>query len=306
MKWFATILLICGMPLAAQHESNFGRVILAKCDAIVQGVASAKRTTLQDLVRVEVAVENTLYGKEAAKDVQVFFKDADTLKKDEAVRGLFALKAMSSGGYELIGRPVSIPAGDPEEKDKIAVAKAFIALEAQKAGDERTDTFRDLLEAHVRQGGYAAQNAGIELMFMVKDRPGIITEEYFGQMRKAVDESTRVLTQQAAKDLKLGLQGMVEARIKSLKFRKLRRADTKAGRETAVKELAALQEAFQRAFTEADAKLCDALYDIEKDAGVCDKLAALATAIRAAEAQRKAEEERKARRPAGTPAPSGE
>jgi len=289
-------------PLAAQAESNFGRVVLGKCDVIAQGVASAQRTKIQDLWRVEFTIEQVLHGKNPGREVQLYFGDIETLKKDEAVRGLFALKALSSGGFQLVGKPVPTPTGDVEEKDKVGLARAYIELEAQKPGEERTRAFWELLHNQVRAGGYWAQNAAIELMFIAKDRNGIITEELFATIRAARDNSLRVLTRQCRADLDLALQGMVEARVKSLKFKKVRRAEKAAERARAVDKIKELHTAWPRAFTEADAKLCDALFDAEKDASVRDKLSDLTRDIRFAERQRKAEEERKSGRPAAVPA----
>lgn len=286
--------VLLAAPAMAEHESNFGRVILASSDLIVQGVASAKRTRAGELTRVEVSVTQTLHGKDPGRDIQMLVTDAGVLKKDEAVRGLFALKSMSTGGFTLVGKPVLTPDGDAEERDKLRVLRAFLDLENEPAGDERTASFWTLLMGHVREGGYPAQNAAVELMFVARDRAGIITEALFDDTVKAISGATKVLTKQTQDDLKLALQGMVEARIKSLKFRKVRREEKAANRRVAAAELVTLQEKYPRAFTDADARLCDALVEAEKDPGTQGKLEDLARSIRVVEGQRKAEEEAKA------------
>lgn len=288
------LLGLASAPASAQQESNFGRVILGASDLIVLGVASAKRTRAGDLTRVEFSIEQTFHGKAPGTDLQLFLTDEAALKKDEAVRGLFALKSMSSGGFTLVGKPILVPDGDAEEQDKLKVLRAFLVLEAEPAGEDRTAAFWSLLLKHVRDGGYPAQNAAVELIFVARDRAGIITEDLFQQTDKAVAESLRVLTRQAQSDLKLALQGMVEARIKSLKFRKVRRAEKPPDRRAAVEELKLLQETYPRAFADADARLCDALADAEPDGPARAGLESLAASIRVVEAQRKAEEEAKA------------
>ncbi len=294
MKTLAiTLCLLLAAPAFAEYESNFGRVILGKSDLIVQGVASAKRTKAGDLTRVEVSVEQTLHGTAPVADIQVFLNDPGVLKKDQAVRGLFALKAMSSGGYTLVGKPTLTPDGDAEERDKLRVVREFLNLEAAAEGKERTAAFWTLLHQHIRDGGYAAQNASVELMFVARDRSGIITEDLFNSTVGAIDASTRVLTKQTQSDLKLALQGMVEARVKDLKFRKVRRADKAADRRAVLDELKTLQDKYPRAFVDADAKLCDALAESEKDATAKAALEGLARAIRVVEALRKAEAESK-------------
>ncbi|MBE7493177.1 MAG: hypothetical protein HS108_15660 [Planctomycetes bacterium] len=292
----ALCLLLLALPVtpAAARESNFGRVILANCDVIVQAVASAKRTRVGDLTRVECSVEQTLHGKEPGKDIQVFFADPALLKKDEAVRALFALKALSSGGFTLVGRPVLTPDGDSEERDKLRVLRAFLQLEAEPEGPERTAAFWALLQGHVRDGGYPAQNAAVELLFVARDRCGIVTEELFEATARAVADASRVLTKQTREDLVLALQGMVEGRIKGLKFRKVRREDKAADRLAAASELLTLHERYPRAFGLPDAELCDALAKTEKDPGVARKLEDLARAVRTSDALYQAEQQRKA------------
>lgn len=281
-------------PAFGARESNFGRVILDSADLIIQGVASAKRTRAGDLTRVECSVEQTLHGKDPGRDIQILLTDAGVLAKDQAVRGLFALKSMSTGSYTLVGKPTLTPDGDAEERDKLRVLREYLDLEAEEEGKERTTAFWALLHRHVREGGYPAQNAAVEMMFIARDRAGIITEELFEATNKAIAESAKVLTKQTQADLKLALQGMVEARIKDLKFRKVRRAEKAADRRAALDEVISLQEAYPRAFDGADAKLCDALAEAETDAGTKGKLESLSRTIRVVETQRKAEEEAKA------------
>src|SRR5690606_34256128 len=110
-------ILLLAAPLAAAHESNFGRVILANCDLVVQGVASATRVEMKASVRVELAIESVLYGEQKQTDIVVFYNDPALLKKGEAVRGLFALKKLAEGGFNIVGKPVLTPAGDVEEAD---------------------------------------------------------------------------------------------------------------------------------------------------------------------------------------------
>ncbi len=291
--WLLLGLLACAAPLHAERESKFGRVILDQCDLIVLGVAGAQRVNASDLTRAELTLEQVLYGKDPKRALQVFYSDPATLKKDEAVRGLFALKAMSSGGYSLVGKPILVPESDVEQKDKLQVAKEFIALETDPEGDDRTQAFWKLLTSHVAQGGYAAQNAAVEFLFVARDRAGLVTEDNFADLRKLIAAS-KGLTKQCQADLTLALQGMVEARVKSLKFKRVRRAEKAADRRAALDDLKELQKTWPRAFNEADAKLCDALYDTEKDAQAQNDLQDLSLEIRLAERDRQAEEERKA------------
>ncbi|MCB9894458.1 MAG: hypothetical protein H6839_08410 [Planctomycetes bacterium] len=287
------ILTLLAAPLAAEYESNFGRVILANCDVILQGVASATRAKVGTSSKVQVTVETVLYGKEAKTEIVVFYADPDVLKKDEAVRGMFALKRLADGGYNLVGRPVLTPDADPEESDKLRVARKFIALEDQPAGDERTEDFWNLLLDGIDLGGYAAQNAAVELMYVAKDRGGIITEERFEEVLKARETADKRFTKQTREDLKLACQGLVEAQVKSLKFRRVRRSETPKDKRSAADELMDLQKDYTRAFTEEDAKLCDALVDISEDDVLTEKLKKLARAIRSEIKIREAEERNK-------------
>ncbi len=275
------ILLLFAAPLCAAYESNFGRVILANSDLIVQGVASATRTRMRASTRVELNIESVLHGEQKLTDVVVFYNDPELLKKDQAVRGLFALKKLAEGGYSVVGRPVLTPAGDVEEADKLRVARDFIALEQDAEGEGRTGRFWDLLIEHLKLGGYPAQNAAVELMFVARDRSAIITEQRFDDVIAARDSALNRLTTQAKDDLKLACQGMVEARVKSAKFKRVRRSDEKSERRKAADDLLALQKDYPRAFSEDDAKLADALAKDSEDARLDEKLDELSRAIRA-------------------------
>lgn len=287
------ILLVCllAAPLMAEYESNFGRVILAKSDLIVQGVASATRERIGTSYLVELTVENTLYGDEKT-ELSFFYTDPKTLPKD-ATRGLFALTALADGTYSLVGKPVLTPQDDGEERDKLKVAREFIALEDEDEGDERTANFFTLLTAHVKLGGYPAQNAAVELMFIAHDRGRTITEQRFDALIAARRDALDRLTQQTKKDLELAFQGMVEARVKSIKFKHVRRGDNKAEKRQGAKDLVALQSDYPRAFTEEDAKLADALHDASDDLMSKGYLEDLAKAIRAEIRRRDAEDAKK-------------
>ena len=287
------IFSLLAAPLAAEYESNFGRVILANCDVILQGVASATRAKVGTSSKVQVTVETVLHGKEEKQEVVVFFADPDVLTTDEAVRGLFALKRLSDGGYNLVGKPVVTAESDPEEADKLRVAREFIALETEPAGDERTADFWNLLIDDIELGGYAAQNAAIELLFIARDRGAIITEVRFDEVRKARETAAKRLTKQTKADLELACQGLVEASVKDLKFRRVRRGESNKEKRSAADDLTDLQKDYARAFTEEDAKLCDALVDAEKDDMLSEKLKKLARAIRSEIKIRQAEEREK-------------
>jgi hypothetical protein len=290
---FTLLLVLFACPLAAAYESNFGRVILGQCDVIVQGVAAAKRTKLRASIRVELTIENVLYGKEDANDVSVYYTDPDTLT-DEATRGLFALKTMSDGGYTLVGKPVLTPAGDAEEADKLRVAREFVALEADVEGVERTADFWAMLVRHIKLGGYAAQNAVVELMFIARDRGTTITEKRFDEVVAAREAGTSRLTKQTREDMRLACQGLVEARVKSLKFKRVRREEKRDDKRAAANELTLLQKDFPRAFTEDDAKLCEALKAASTDERLNETLSELAREIRATVKAREQEERDKA------------
>ncbi|MBZ0136596.1 MAG: hypothetical protein K8I27_09510 [Planctomycetes bacterium] len=278
MPWLILLVCLLAAPLAAEYESNFGRVILAKSDLIVQGVASATRTRVGNSFRVEVTVENTLHGDEK-QNISFLYTDAALLPQ-EAARGLYALKSVTDETFSLVGKPVFTPQGDAEERDKLKVARAFIALEAQEQGDERTEAFYKLLTDHVELGGYPAQNAAVELMFVARDRGASITEERFDALIRARKDGLNRLIDQTRKDLELAFQGMVEARVKSLKFRHVRRGADKGVKRQGADDLLALQTDYPRAFTDADASLADALREASDDALLKGKLSELAKVIR--------------------------
>ena len=290
-KWFL-ILAVLSTPLSAERETNFGRVILDQCDLIVQGVASAMRTQVRGAHRVEISIETVLYGEEAATDVSMFYTDPESIGAD-ATRALFALKRLADGGYNLVGKPVLTPLGDAEEDDKVRVCRDFVKLEKLAEGDERTTEFWTLLSEHIRLGGYPAQNAAVELMFIARDRGSTVTQERFDAVVAARDAALSRLTKATQADLKLGFQGLVEARIKKLKFKTVRRGETNKEKRDAARELNDLQIAYPRAFTEEDAKLCDALIKVAKDTLLEDKLLELARNVRADVRERESDERRK-------------
>jgi hypothetical protein len=291
-KWMLVLVLLAAPLGAAERESNFGRVILDNCDLIVQGVASAKRTKLRAALRVEVTVGTVLYGKEKQTDVSVFYTDPKALGK-KAVRALFALKRLADGGFNLVGKPVLTPQDDPEETDKLRVCRKFIKLEKMKAGDKRTIAFWNLLADDVLLGGYPAQNAAVELMFIAQKRRAIITVERFNMVVHSRDNAATRLTKETRSDLKLAFQGLVEARVKNLKFKKVRRGKDKKEIRTAARELNKLQKTYPRAFTDEDAKLCDALKEAGDDPLLNEKLKELARNIRADVRERQRDEQRK-------------
>ncbi|MBX3458419.1 MAG: hypothetical protein KF696_00475 [Planctomycetes bacterium] len=277
-RWLLVVLL-CATPLCAEYESNFGRVILSQCDLIVQGVAAAKRTRVVGGTKAELTVQSVLYGETKLREISAFYTDANLLKKDEAVRAMFALKKMADSGYSIVGKPVLTPESEPESVAKVDVCKAFVALERQEQGSERTGAFWDLLIAHIRQGGYPAQNAAVELMYIARDRGSIITEERFQQVQDARADARKALLRQTQDDLALASQGMVEARVKTLKVTRIRRGEKQQDRRDAADELAKLVETYPRAFTESDAKLLDATAAESDDARLKDKLAEISKRI---------------------------
>src|SRR5690606_18602156 len=272
------VLLLCA-PLAAEHESNFGRVVLKECDLILQGVASAQRTRVMAGYQVDVTVQSVLHGKTDLRSVSLIYTDPTLLKKDEAVRALFALREIAKGGYALVGKPVLTPDGETESDEKRRVCEAFIALESLPENDKRTEEFWSLLLRHVRIGGYSAQNAMVELLYVARDRASTITEKRFEALQQAGRDAGGRLTTQANADLKLALQGMVEARVKDLKYRRIRRGKDRAEKLEATEELATLVEKWPRAFVAADAKLCKAMSDDTQDRTLRDRLAGIATDI---------------------------
>jgi len=241
-----------------------------------------------------LTVETVLHGDEKAPEVAVYYTDPDSLGED-AVRGLFALKALAEGGYSLVGKPVLTPVGDVEETDKLRVVRAFLALEGQAEGDTRTSDFWELLIEHVTLGGYAAQNAAVELIFVARDRRDTITMERFDALVAARDDSQDRLTKQTRDDLRLACQGLVEAKVKGLKFKLVRRAEKQADRRKAANELTQLQADYPRAFTADDATLCDGIREEAKDERLSETLGELAVAIRAEVRAREQEERDKAR-----------
>lgn len=288
------MLLVCA-PLAAQHESNFGRVILAGSDAVAEAVASATRARVHSGFSVQLTVKEVLYGEIERREVTLFYTDPKLLKQDEAVHGLFALKQMAGGGFALVGKPVLTPEGDRESESKLRVCEEFIALEAKPAGDERTAEFWELLARHVRRGGYSAENAAIELMFIARDRASIITQERYDSILKARGEAGRQLTEQAKKDLTLAARGMVEAAIKREKFKQARRGETQQERRKGASDLIELAKEYPRAFSESDASYATAMAEDTDDAVLRASLTELQRIIRAEIRIREAREKEAAR-----------
>lgn len=298
------LLLLLGAPLCAplraEHESNFGRVILANSDLIVQGVAGAKRTRIGSALQVQVTVQTVLYGEEKASELTVYFTDDNLLPKNEAVRALFALKRLAQGGCNLVGKPVLTAESDAEEQDKLSVVREFVQLERAAAGEQRTADFFALLLKHIDRGGYSAQNAAVELMFVVRDRGSIVTQERFDALLEARKAADARLTTATRDDLTLVQQGMVEVRIKGLKFKAVRRAEKQAERRAAADELLKLISDYPRAFTLEDAKLAEALSEASDDDRLKKSLDSAASEIRKhvaiAEAAEKAKQDEAARR----------
>lgn len=291
LKWIL-ILVVFAAPLSAERETNFGRVILDQCDLIVQGVASATRTRVRGAQRVEINIETVLYGEEAATDVSMFYTDPESIGEN-ATRALFALSRLADGGYNLVGKPVLTEHGDAEEEDKVRVCRDFIKLEKLGPGDSRTEEFWTLLSEHIQLGGYPAQNAAVELMFIARDRGSTVTQERFDAAVAARDAALTRLTKATQADLKLGFQGLVEARVKKLKFKTVRRGETNKEKRAAARELNDLQIEYPRAFTEQDAKLCEAIIKVCKDTILEDSLLEFTRNVRADVRERESEERRK-------------
>lgn len=287
------LLLGAGSLCARQQEaqSRFGEVVLSRCDLIVLGVASATRKQAGGCFQVTLTVQQVVHGESRATDLQIFFTDAALLPEDKATRGLFALKDMAAGGKELLGRPIAVPDGDFEEDAKIAVVEDFLALEDLEPGEERTQAFEDLLAAHFGQGGWPAANAAVELIYWVSRRPGDVTRARFDRFRVFYEDPARALETRTRLDVKLALGGMVEARIKSLCFKQVRRGETAKERRAAYEELDSFLEIWPSAFLEADAKLCEALADTKQGGELRSELLDMARRIRAEIKLRKAAEE---------------
>jgi hypothetical protein len=279
--WIALMLaLTAGAAPAQIAESNFGRVILSQADLIVLGVASATRTRRGGAAVVEISVEQTFHGREpAGAGISLFLTDPSALPADKALRGLLALKRVAEGGYTLVGRPVDVAESDPDAEDKLAVLRAFLALEGLPEGEPRTRAFWNMLLRHVRTGGYPAQNAAVELLFIARDRRDMISEERFDELRKALADAARVMTTRTRDDIKLALQGMVEARVKNLKFRTVRRSSDAEARRAAVGDLAELLKEFPRAFLRQDAELAELLARDSQDERLARALRELALDI---------------------------
>ncbi len=256
---YITLLLLLSGPLCAEAESNFGRVILDKSDAIVLAVASAKRVKIRAAVQVQLTISETLYGDELGNTVSLFFNDQSVLKKGVAVRALFALKKLATGGYKLVGKPVLTPESGAESAEKIRVAKEYIELEAEEKGKDRVKSFWDMLIGHVKAGGYTAENAAIELMYIARDRPRTITLLRFDAVLEAEETAKGNLTRRAKADLRLARKGMVEGRIKQLRYKEIRRGKKKQDKRSGADALLKLIDDYSLAFDKKDLALINAM-----------------------------------------------
>ncbi len=274
----------------AKHESIFGRALMKNSDVIVLGVVSATQNIAGTRYSRELTIEKVLDGKEKRESLILFFSDKDLFEKDKAVRGIFALKKTAPASADSVGRPVKVPEDDFEEDAKLRIVKEFIAMENLPAGVTRTKTYIDLLFSHLADGGWPAENAAIEFLFLVRDRRKLVTVDLYKRLIRARKSALGKLTQRARDDIKLVLQGMVERKIKSTYFKTVRDpVDTKAkpkeqkkqrqNRRDAATELQALQKEYPRAFTRSDMLLARAMAKVEKDDLVKDDLERIAAAI---------------------------
>lgn len=273
-------LALCGCALpAAKYESNFGRVILARCDLIAMGVVSAVRKQVGAAIKAEFTIQDVIFGAEDQKSVIIIYHDRKLLKEGESVRGMYALKSMAGSGYSIVGKPMIIPESDAEGEDKVAVARAFVELEARLAGKKRVQAFVDLLLDHIRTGGYWARNAAIELIFLVQNRVGLVNRDRFDLFRKARTTALKRLDRQTKQDLNLAFQGMVESRMKRLAYKKIKRGKTAKERLEGVKELEGYLEEYPRAFSSEDVEYCEAVLEELKGASLKSRVAELARDI---------------------------
>ncbi|MCF6227299.1 MAG: hypothetical protein L3J82_01370 [Planctomycetes bacterium] len=269
---YITLLLLLSSPLCAEAESNFGRVILAKSDAIVLAVASAKRVKIRAAVQVQLTVSETLYGDDLGNSISLFFNDPDVLQKGEAVRALFALKKLATGGFKLVGKPVLAPESGAESAERIKIAKEYIELEAEEKGKDRVKSFWAMLIGHVKAGGYAAENAAIELLYIARDRTGTITFPRFDAVLEAEETAKGNLTKRAKADLKLARKGMVEGRIKQLRYKEVRRGKKKQDKRAGASELLKLIDEYSLAFDKNDLDLINAMAADTDDEVLKDQL----------------------------------
>lgn len=288
------ILLLLAAPLSAQrsYESAFGENTLAKCDLIVHAIAAAKRAKIGAAISVQLTLQEVLYGEEKSSEVTAIYTDASLLKEGESVEALFALKALAQNGFSLVGRPVTLASGDGEAKTKLAVCKAYIALERAEEGEARTKAFEDLLAADIEEGGYAGQNAAVELLLWVSRRPSLISKERYERFRRLLGAPNRALAERARKDVNLALQGMVEFSLKDDAFRSVRRGKSREERTEGGKRLEAYFKDHPRAFGNDDAVLAGILArDCQDGESATDRLSGLAEGIKQELKARKAEEE---------------
>lgn len=295
MRWFLIGLLMAA-PLAAQrsYESAFGENTLAQCNLIVHAIAAAKRAKTGAATSVQLTLQEVLYGEEKSSEVTLLYTDTSLLKEGESVEALFALKALAQSGFSLIGKPVVMATGDTEARNKVAVCKAFIALEQMDEGDARTKAFEDLLAADLQEGGYAAENAGVELLLWVARKPSAISAERYERFKRILDGAGRGQSARAMKDVRLALQGMVELSLKDEAFRTVRRGKTREERVEGGKRLERFFKDHPRAFGNDDAILAAALARECKDGDVAaTRLSDLAEGIKQDIKARKAGDEAK-------------
>jgi hypothetical protein len=283
-------LVLAPCLVAGEYESRFGRTVLAKSDLIVDGIASANRNRIGGSFRVQITLQQTLHGEFRHRELSMHYVDRKALPEDEAVRGLFALKELASGGYELVGEPILMKGGDADEEEKRGVMRALLAIEAMAPGEQRSDSFWRLLMRYVREGGYSGEVAAIELIYVASERASIVTEARFEGLIEVRRDAGARLTRQARDDIELALQGMVEVRIKTLKLRRVRRGEDLDEKRQAAQELQRLVEDYPRAFSNSDAALLEAIAEVEDDNRLTRILDDTARAIRLRVREREARE----------------
>ena len=296
MRVVLLLLMLLAAPLYAQrsYESAFGENTLGKCGLIVHAVAAAKRSKVGAAISVQLTVQEVLHGDEQSNEITLIYTDATLLKDGESVEALFALKALAQSGYSNVGRPVPMPSGDAEAKLKVAVCKSFVKLEAMDEGEDRTKAFEDLLAGDLAEGGYAGQNAAVELLLWVSRKPALVNKARFDRFRGILAENKSGLDKRAVKDVELALQGMVEFSLKDAAFKEVRRGKTREERIAGGKQLEAYFKDFPRAFGNDDAVLAGALAKDCKDGETAvDRLNELSEAIKRELKARKIEEEGK-------------
>lgn len=292
--WLLIVLLASPLFAERSYESAFGENTLAKCDLIVHAIAAAKRSKVGAAISVQLTVQEVLHGEEKSSEITLVYTDSTLLKDGESVEALFALKALAQSGYSNVGRPVPMPSGDAEAKLKVSVCKSFLALEKMEEGEARTKAFEDLLADDLTVGGYAGQNAAVELLLWVSRRPGQVTKTRFDRFKRLLAENKAVLDKRAQKDVELALQGMVEFALKDAAFKAVRRGKTREERIEGGKLVEAYFSEYPRAFGNDDAVLAGALAKDCKDGETsATRLSDLSDAIKRELKARKIEEEGK-------------